>query len=247
MLGTPRGLRRLRRLLPTENERQRRGRAFIVGGGLVGAAVAEELGDAGWQVKILESSHDRCQELASQLDCLVLHGDGTDLDTLEQEVGDEPDALIAVTSNDEKNLLISLLGQYLGIPRVITRADRLVNERIFERVGVDVVLSAKGAAIRRVVNDYVESDEVHVADLEHGDFSVLDINLPIDFAKIALRDLNLPGFAIIGAIVRGRRVKLPQGNDVIEAGDRLLIVCDHDHEEELRAALELEDPFDGST
>lgn len=237
VIGTPKGVRRLHRFLSDRRQRNKRGRAIIVGGGLVGGAVAEGLTDAGWHVKVIESDRARCTEIAAQLDCLVLHGDGTDLDLLEQELVDEPQALVAVTSNDEKNLLISLLAQHLGVPRVITRADRLINERIFEKVGVDVVLSAKGASIRRVVNEYVESDAAHLAELEHGDFSVLEIALPKDFIKTTIMNMRLPGFAIIGAVLRGRSVRVPTGRDFVQANDRLLVICGTEHEQELRDAF----------
>ena len=244
VLGTPKGLRRLQRFLLGSRTRRKRGKALIVGGGLVGGAVAEGLTQAGWVVKVIESDRTRCTEIAGQLDCLVIHGDGSDLELLEQEASDEPDALVAVTSNDEKNLLISLLAQHLGVPRVITRADRLVNERIFEKVGVDVVLSAKGTAIRRVVSDLIESDSRHVDELEHGDFQVLDLELPTEFKPIRLQDLQLPRFAIIGAIFRGRSAKIPGGKHVLEPRDRLLVICHHAREAELFAALGLPAPDD---
>ena len=105
----------------------------------------------GWTVRIIEADRDRCEEIAPLLDGLVLHGDGTDLDLLESErIGDDP-VLVAVTSNDEKNLLVSLLAKHLGVQRILTRADLQPNERLFEKVGIDVVLSARGAAIRSVL------------------------------------------------------------------------------------------------
>ncbi len=242
VLGTPKGLRRLQRYLLDAKSRRKRGKALIVGGGLVGGAVAEGLTQAGWTVKVIENDRERCSEIAAQLDCLVIHGDGSDLELLEQEASDEPNALVAVTSNDEKNLLISLLAQHLGVPRVITRAERLVNERIFEKVGVDVVLSAKGTAIRRVVSDLIDNDEKHIAELEHGDFHVLDLELPPEFEPIRLDRLNLPRFAIIGAVFRGRTVKIPKGRHVLEPGDHLLLICHHERELELHAALRLPPP-----
>ncbi len=214
IIGTPKGIRRVNRFLAIRKLFPRKKRAIVVGGGLVGAAVAEGLVQAGWSVKVIEFDRQRCSDLAAQVDCLILNGDGADLELLEQECAFEPDALVAVTSNDEKNLLISLLAQHLEVPRVITRADRMINERIFERVGVDVVLSAKGAAIRRVVSDLVEGDNLHIAELE------------------------LPRFAIIGAVIRREgRVRIPTGATALEHGDHLLVICDKDHEDDFHSAL----------
>ncbi|MHC5010620.1 MAG: Trk system potassium transporter TrkA [Planctomycetota bacterium] len=120
-------------------------RATIVGGGSVGLSVARGLERAHWDVKVVESDKKRCEDISVSLKGLVLHGDGTDLDLLESErVGDDS-VLVAVTSNDEKNLLVSLLGKQLGVRRILTRVDQQTNERLFERVGIDVVLSARGA------------------------------------------------------------------------------------------------------
>lgn len=237
VMGTPQGLRRLQRQLAAPRHRRRRGRAIVVGGGLVGSAVADGLNDAGWLVKVIEFDRARCSEIAASLDCLVIQGDGSDLDLLEHELADDPDALIAVTSNDEKNLLISLLAQHLKVPRVITRADRLINERIFEKVGVDVVLSAKGASIRRVVNELIQADERHLAELEHGDFNVLDLALPESFIPARVSDLRLPEFAIIGAILRSGKALIPTGRNTLSPRDHLLIICSAAHEDALYDSL----------
>jgi trk system potassium uptake protein TrkA len=130
------------------------------------------------------------------------------------------------------------------VPRVITRAERLVNERIFEKVGVDVVLSAKGTAIRRVVSDLIQSDSRHIDELEHGDFQVLDIELPEHFTPLRLQDLDLPRFAIIGAIFRGRSVQIPRGKHMLEPRDHLLVICHHAKEADLFDALGLTGPDD---
>ena len=208
-----------------------------MGGGLVGSAVARGLVEASWDVHVVEVDRARCSDIAASLDCLVLHGDGADLDFLEQQMAQQPDALVAVTSNDEKNLLISLLGQHLGVPRVITRADRLINERIFEKVGVDVVLSAKGAAIRSVVSEFVELDSHHLAELEHGDFTVIDIAIPTSFKTVVVADLPIPRYAILGAVVREGVVTIPHGGHTIEPGDHVIAICDRVHERDLYDAL----------
>jgi trk system potassium uptake protein TrkA len=200
-------------------------RAIVAGGGSVGSLVARGLTEAGWWVKLIEADQQRCEELASTLDCLVLHGDGSDLDLLQEERIDSTAALIAVTNNDEKNLLISLLAKHAGVPRIITRADRLTNERMFETVGIDVVLSARGAAIRSVCRDIVEANREHLADLEHGDIEVLELELPDDFVRTRLPDVKPPTLAGVGAILRGRRTIIPRDKHDLRPGDHVLVVC----------------------
>lgn len=210
-------------------------RAMICGGGSVGLGVARGLREAGWWVKIIEHDEARCNFLAEQLDCLVLKGDGSDIDLLREEHVETTSALIAVTNNDEKNLLISLIAKQLGVERIITRADRLVNERVFDKVGIDVVLSARGAAVRSIVSDIVNADREHLAELEHGVVSVLDIELPMSFRPTSLRLMRPPTVAAIGAIVRQKKAVYPKEDTELRPGDHVLVVGLTADEEATRA------------
>lgn len=198
-------------------------RATIVGGGDVGLRVALGLERSGWEVKLFESNLERCGELAERIQGLVLHGDGSDMDLLEEEAVGRAPVLVAVTNNDEKNLLVSLLGRHLGVERIITRADRLANEKMFEQVGIDVVRSARGAAIRKVIRELIEVDTEVVAELEHGDHEVIDLELPSDYPETPLHYFRSELFTIIGAIVRGNKIVIPKGTTTIRGGDHLFL------------------------
>ena len=200
-------------------------RAVICGGGSVGLGVARGLREAGWWVKIIEQSLERCEFLSERLNCLVLQGDGSDIDLLREEHVETTAALIAVTNNDEKNLLISLIAKQLGVERIITRADRAVNERVFDKVGIDVVLSARGAAVRSVVSDIVNADRDHVAELEHGELTVLDIALPSHFEPRTLAAAQPRHVGAIGALLRGKKVLSPKDDTELIPGDHVLVVC----------------------
>lgn len=210
-------------------------RATVVGGGVVGLTVAKGLESAGWSVKVVESEERRANEIAQQLKSMVLHGDGTNLELLaEEHIGDDP-VLIAVTSRDEVNLLVSLLAKQEGVPRIITRADRMSNERLFEKVGIDVVRSAQGAAISSVLRKISRSRDEPIADLEHGDLKVLRLPVREDFPPTPLSQMRAPVFAIVGAVARGGNVIIPQGDTVIQAGDVLLTICTDEAQEETRS------------
>ncbi len=209
-------------------------RATVVGGGEVGLGVALGLEDAGWQVKVIESDRRRCEEISRVLNSLVLFGDGSDLHLLEEEDIGDSSVLISVTSNDEKNLLVSLLAKQLGVRRIVTRASRQSYERLFERVGIDVIRSASGAAVRTIVKSIVESHAELLAELEHGDAMVLEVELPETFEERPISDLSVPEFVIIGAILREEDVIIPKGSDVIQASDRLLVFCTREFEDEAR-------------
>jgi len=192
------------------------------------------LEDAGFRVKVVELDKHRCEEIAGSLDSLVLNGDGADLDLLEQERIGDSSVLVAVADNDEKNLLVSLLAKQLGVRRTVTRAAHLANEIMFEKVGIDVVRSAKGAAIRSVVRNVDPSSLEIRAELEHGDACVIELDLPKGFTSTRLSDLRPPTFARVGSVQRDRRLFVPHGGDLLRPGDRVLIFCTRADEHETR-------------
>ena len=209
-------------------------RAIIVGGGSVGFAIAESLEDHGWKIKVIESDRQRAEEIAGQLKGLVLHGDGTNLSLLREEnVGDTP-VLIAVTSNDEKNLLVSLLAKEEGVKRILTRAENYTNEQLFESVGIDVVRSTTGAAVTAVLRGVLRSERDFMAEFNHGDVRILRLRMAENVEPVELSKMSAPVFAIVGAILRDEKVVIPQGKDVVQAGDELLVFCQTTHVEQTR-------------
>lgn len=209
-------------------------RATIIGGGVVGLSVARGLEKAKWSVRVIEFDLRRAEEIAPLIKGMVIHGDGSDLGLLQQEQVAEDSALIVVTSNDEKNLLISLVAKQVGIDRIITRADTHNHERLFERVGIDVVRSARGAALRSVVRGLVPGRDELLVELEHGDAQVLELQIPEDVVSTPLAKMHQPVRAIVGAILRGGDVIIPCGSDSLRSGDRILTFCTKEDEHSVR-------------
>lgn len=208
--------------------------AAVIGGGRVGRAVSRGLMKAGYRVTVVEANAKRCQTVAERTEALVLHGDGTDVDFLQNEHIAEKPVVIAVTDSDEKNLLVSLVIKHLGRARVVTRADRLTNERLFEKVGVDVVRSAKGAAIRNILRITDENESQILAELEHGAACVLELTVDEKAKEIGLPEIDPPAYAVVGAILRGKETIIPSGRDTLRAGDHLFVFCASEDQEALR-------------
>ena len=164
----------------------------------------------------------------------MLNGDGTDLALLEAEQIGESDVLVSVIDNDERNLLASLLGRQLGARKIITRVSKPANLRLFERVGIDVALSARGAAVTAIVH-HVQGGKAHLlAVLEEGQGKVLELVVPDGFAPRTLRNMKAPPESIVGAIVRDGMAIVPRGGDVVGPGDHLLVVTTADSEDQVR-------------
>jgi trk system potassium uptake protein TrkA len=130
---------------------------------------------------------------------------------------------VSVIDNDERNLFVSLLARQLGVRRVITRVSRLANLRLFEGVGIDVTISARGAAVASVLHQIQGGATRLLAVVEQGAGRILELDVPDTYTPRALRDLAAPVNSIVGAIVRGSRALVPRGTDVIQPGDRLIV------------------------
>ncbi len=201
----------------------------IVGGGNVGFMVAEQLAGDRCTLTMIEQGEERCEKLAQWLPhALVLRGDGTDLELLQQERIEDADVMVAVTDDDGKNLLVSLLSKHLGIPKVITRVGRARNRHLFERVGIDAPLTPRAAAVQEVLN-WLHVDEVdHLASIEDR-AEVMEIAYPVGSPAGRVRDLGAPPDSLIGAVLRRDKVLVPHGDTVLHPGDHLFVVTTPDN------------------
>lgn len=199
--------------------------AVLIGGGSVGYMLAQKLEQARIGVKLIEHDRARCVFLADNLKkSLVLNGDGTDLELLEGESVGDADVIVCITNNDEKNLLCSLLVKQLGSDRrIITRVSNARTAQLFERVGIDVVVSPRESALKELLNR-VQARNVNILALvEGGQGEVLLLTLPESFPDTSVLDLQFQAQAIIGVVKRGRRLIIPNGRTVLQAGDQLKI------------------------
>ncbi len=198
--------------------------AAIIGGGSVGLMLAENLEKINIKTKIIEKDYKRCEDITEVLkNTLVLYGDGTNMELLEQEDIGDCDVVICVTNNDEKNLLCSLLTKQMGAKKIITRVSKSTNIGLFEKVGIDVAISPKEAAINEIRNNLIETDVEILATVERGQGRIIETQIPANFKETAVMDLKLPEKAIIAIIQRNSGVLIPKGNTLLKANDSLLI------------------------
>jgi len=196
----------------------------IIGGGSIGYMLAKNLEDLKIKTKIIERNLNRCEFLSQELtNTLVINGDATNLQLLnEEEIGD-CDAVISVTNNDEKNLLCSLLSKQLGAKRVISRVSKNLNIPLFEKVGIDIAVSANNAALNEVKNDLYETNVDILATVEQGQGEVLEIITQEKFHEIKVKDLKIPAEAVIGIIKRRNKIIIPKGDTLVMNNDKLII------------------------
>ena len=236
LMGTPEAMQEVEHLVAPKRAGGRL-QVTIIGGGDVGLELAERLErSSSCIIRVMERDVARGEMLAARLSrTLVLNGDGTDLEFLESENVGQSDVLVCVIDNDERNLLASLLGRQLGVPKIITRVSRPTNLRLFERVGIDVALSARGAAVASILHQITGGTSSLLAVLEHGEARVLELTVAKEFEPRPLHNIGTPGDVIVGAILRGGEAIVPRGIDRVEPGDRILVFSTRDAAERVQA------------
>ena len=199
----------------------------IIGGGRTGRLLARELTSGLWpEVRLIEASQQRCEDIAGQVGrAIVFCGDGTDLRVLEEIGVARSDALVAMAGDDQTNLLCSLIAKQLGIAKVVTGVSHDTSSALFERVGIDVTLNARTAAIAEVLHQIQAPRLEYRARLEDGRAEVVEVLLPEDFEARRLREMDMPTGVIVGAVLRRYNTIVPGGDDELRPRDRLLIVA----------------------
>lgn len=229
--GENRNLTALMRYLNLPSNRIRE--VVIVGGSRLGYYLAEELTRTGIKVKIIERDYDRCVELSELLPkALVIHGDARDQQLMNAECAGKTDALITLTDIDEINLVISLFGEQIGIPKTITKMDRIDQFNAFKAMGVDSIVSPKHIICDDVLR-YVRAMRNHRSDavislhrLVKRKVEALEFRVDKDMPKagIPLRDLTLKKNTLVACIRRRGKIVFPDGNQSIQPEDTVIVV-----------------------
>ncbi|OQY27521.1 MAG: Trk system potassium transport protein TrkA [Candidatus Cloacimonetes bacterium 4572_55] len=202
----------------------------IVGGGDIGITVAKNFEAAtNISVKLFDEDHKRCEELSRELNrTLVIYGSGTDLTLLKEERVFNTDAFIAVSGEDETNLLAGLLAKELGVPKSIVLVDRPDYMPVYERLGIDSAISPRILTAKYVLKyvhpgnvsavSFIKEDKAEILEILVGKNSQMD--------GITLKDApkaEFPRGAVIGAVVKSGKVVIPFGDTVMNEGDTVII------------------------
>lgn len=207
-------------------------RVMIAGGGRVGLRLARRLAGK-YQVKLIERDVRRCEYLASQLpgDMLVLQGDGTDEELLTEENVGSMDIFLALTSDDEDNILSAMLAKRLGARRVLALINRRAYADLIQGSTIDIAVSPAQTVIGELLAHVRRGDVVAVHSLRRGAAEALEGVARGDARTSRLvgrtvQDLGVPAGVRLGAIVRGEgaalQVLMPHHDTVIERDDHLI-------------------------
>lgn len=210
-----------------EEEPARLNNVMIIGGGKTGFYLAQKLEEYGTSVKIVEHDLDRCRYLSTNLNnVMVLHGEGTDIDLLEEENMDSMDAFITATGYDEENLLLALTAKKHGISDVISKVSHENYQDLISQMGVDMVLNPLDITTSNILRYIQGSNKIISSVLIQGQAEIMEIivNSKMKMLGVPIGQLDLPDDVLIAAIHRGSKVIIPDDETEIELNDRVIIL-----------------------
>lgn len=213
----------------------------IAGAGNVGVSVAQDLCAAGHDVLLIENDVDLVAKLRPTMRCIWFEGDACEVSTLSAAGLADVDVVVAATGDDEDNLVVSLLAkQEFAVPRVIARVNHPKNLWLFnETWGVDVAVSTPHLMTALVEEAVSVGTLVRLLSFAEGKARLVEVTLAEDAPARSNRilELGVPRNASIVAVIRDRRVIVPRGDTVLEAGDEVIALVTDDSEEDLRRIL----------
>lgn len=198
---------------------------MILGGGLIGRYVAQELEDQ-ISIKIIESQIERSEEISQNLRrSLVIHGDGTDIDLLASEGIVDMDCFIAVTGDDENNIISTLMARHLKVPRTIALINKTEYLPITPTIGMDAVVSKKLITVNTILRFIQKSAVENLVSIPGVNAEIIEIiaKAGSKITRKSLKNVQFPRAAIVGAVHRNNKTIIPSGNTQIKAQDRVVI------------------------
>lgn len=206
---------------------------MIIGGGRIGYYLAKLLSDTGRSIKLVEQNEEKCYALSDSLpDVTVIHGDGTEQEILDEQHIENQDALVALTGIDEENIILSMYAESKGVTKVITKINRH-SHSILNDIGLETIVSPQLVAsnlvtryVRALHNSADNSQIQTLHKLVNGKVEAAEFIIPENagYLDIPFKDLNLLPNLLIVCIMRKGKIIFPGGNDVMKAGDSVIVV-----------------------
>jgi len=214
---------------------------IVVGGGRVGYYLTKALLDEGHEVLIVEKNATFCEVINEELGSICIRGDGCEAATLEEVGTGRADMLIAVTGDDEDNLVACQLAKHkFNVPRTIARIRNPKNETLFKKLGIDVTVSSTDIILEHIEEVVPTHPLTHLLTIRDKGLEIVEVKIPPDSTTVGkpVKELSLPPESILSLIIRKERKPItPTANTILQGGDQIIAVTRPESEELLRAAL----------
>ena len=207
---------------------------MILGGGRIAYYLSKMLISSGNSVKIIDKDRARCEVLSDVLPkARIINGDGTDRELLLEEGLASSDSFVALTGMDEENILISIFAESKQVKKVISKVNGSELSDMAEKLGLDCIVTPK-QTVSGVISRYARalansagSNVETLYKLMDGKVEAAEFNVAPDFGyqRIPIKELKLKKNILISGIIRKRKAIIPSGDDVITAGDRVIVIA----------------------
>ena len=208
-------------------ERKRIKNIMILGGNEVGLHTAKKL-SLKFNVKLIEADKERCFELADELrGTLVIHGNGSDVELMEEEGIEQMDAFIAVTENSETNIISCLVAKNHGVRKTIALVENMDYIHLSQNIGVDTMINKKLIAANFIFRHIRKGEVVSLTSLHGVDAEVVEFEVSEKSPVVGkvLKGINFPKSAIIGGVIRKGKSFTPNGDFSFEPLDHVVVVA----------------------
>ncbi len=201
-------------------------KVLIVGAGKTLYFLCRSFTAKGYEVAIINRNRQECVQLARQLRALVICGDGSDIAILKQAGAMEADVVLAITPNDQDNLVICQLATVqFGVPRAVALANDPDNTEIFEKLGVSAFSTTH--IVGSLIEQRAELEQImNLLPVGEGRVNVTEIMLDADspMAGKLMKDIALPENALVAVVIRDKKAIVPRGANDLQAGDRVVLI-----------------------
>ncbi len=214
---------------------------ILAGGGKVGTNVTRSLLESGHEVTLIEQRRDRFERLEAEFGHVAMLGDATEISVLERAgIGRPPDLLLAVTGDDEDNLVISQIAREgYGVAKVIARVNDPRNQAHFDLLGITLTVCATSGILGLVEHEVPEHGLVRLLELRREGLEVVEVQIAAGdpSAGKPVAALQLPEGSRLISVMRAGKAEIAVGATILEPGDQVLAILEPGKEDELRHAL----------
>ncbi len=201
---------------------------MILGGSKIGHKTATDLCKSSFKVKLIEKDKEKAFEIADEIpSCLVINGDGRNVELLQEENIEEMDAFISVTGNSETNIMSCLVAKSKGVRKTIALVENMDYFQLSHSIGIDTLINKKLLAANNIFRYVRKGEVVAMTKLNNMNAELLEfiVSSTSKVCNKAIKDINFPRSAIIGGVIRNDEGIIALGDFVIRAGDRVVVCC----------------------
>lgn len=212
----------------------------VVGGGKIGYYLTKTLVNEGYEVLLIEKNAKKVATFTSRFGAVVMQGDGAEAATLAAAGAARADVVIAVTGEDEDNLVICQVAKKkFNVGHVMARVNNPKNEEIFKLLGIDTTVSATNLILSYIEQNLPDRELTHLLTLTHSDLTIVEARVTARSPYVGkpLAELDLPSDVAVSAIIRGDDLLIPTPDTSLQPGDDVIALTHRASEDELRAAL----------